>query len=136
MSVLYLLDTTTFSDLMREQANVHARLAALGSDDRVAVSVITRGEVLYGIARLPEGKRKRDLADKAARLFRILACENVPPVAGDRYARVKIDQERAGLPLDENDLWIAATALLLNATLVSRDADFSRIEGLPVQNWS
>jgi predicted nucleic acid-binding protein len=34
--------------------------------------------------------------------------------------------------LDENDLWVAATALALGARLVSRDADFAGIEGLPV----
>jgi predicted nucleic acid-binding protein len=39
-------------------------------------------------------------------------------------------QQRAGLPLDENDLWIAATALAIDATLVTRDTDFRSIEGL------
>jgi tRNA(fMet)-specific endonuclease VapC len=45
---------------------------------------------------------------------------------------VKISQQRFGLPLDENDLWIAATALALDATLVSRDSDFQAVEGLSV----
>ena len=43
---------------------------------------------------------------------------------------MKVSQQRRGLPLDENDLWIAATALVLDATLVSRDSDFQAIEGL------
>ena len=38
----------------------------------------------------------------------------------------------ARLPLDENDLWIAATALVLNASLVSRDNDFEGTAGLNV----
>jgi predicted nucleic acid-binding protein len=54
----------------------------------------------------------------------------VPPAAADRYASVKISQQRRGLPLDENDLWIAATALVMEATLVSRDSDFQGVEGL------
>ena len=41
-----------------------------------------------------------------------------------------------GLPLDENDCWIAATALAAGATLVSRDTDFQQIDGLSVINWS
>ena len=43
---------------------------------------------------------------------------------------MKASQQRRGLPLDENDLWIAATALVLDATLVSRDGDFQAIAGL------
>lgn len=39
-------------------------------------------------------------------------------------------QQRRGLPLDENDLLIAATAIAMNATLVSRDSAFRAIEGL------
>jgi predicted nucleic acid-binding protein len=38
--------------------------------------------------------------------------------------------------LDENDLWIAATALALYATLISRDSDFHYIDGLKVENWT
>jgi predicted nucleic acid-binding protein len=43
---------------------------------------------------------------------------------------VKATQQRRGLPLDENDLWIAATALSREATVVSLDSDFQEIEGL------
>src|ERR1039458_1111014 len=39
--------------------------------------------------------------------------------AGDFCARLKITRQSRGQPLDENDLWIAATALAINATLVS-----------------
>lgn len=34
--------------------------------------------------------------------------------------------------MDENDLWIAATAMALEAILVSRDSDFDKVEGLRV----
>jgi hypothetical protein len=36
----------------------------------------------------------------------------------------------ARISADENDLWIAAMALVLDATLVARDRDFRTIEGL------
>jgi predicted nucleic acid-binding protein len=52
--------------------------------------------------------------------------------AGDFYAAVKIARQRSGLTLDENGLWVAATALALDATLVGRDGDFGRIDGLSV----
>ena len=40
------------------------------------------------------------------------------------------------LTLDENDLWIAATALVLGAMLISSDSDFQRIDGLTVNDWT
>ena len=58
-------------------------------------------------------------------------CELIPPRAGDFYAAAKLARQQSGLALDEN-LWIAATALALGATLVSRDRDFAGIDGLSV----
>jgi tRNA(fMet)-specific endonuclease VapC len=95
-----------------------------------------QGRDLHGIERLPDGKRRQMLAAKAEQIFSLVPCEPVPEAAGDYYARVKADQQRQGLPLDENDLWIAATALALGAVLVSRDSDLRRIDGLNVENWS
>ncbi len=43
---------------------------------------------------------------------------------------LKVARQQRGLTLDENDLWVAATALALGATLVTRDGDFSGIPGL------
>jgi predicted nucleic acid-binding protein len=59
-------------------------------------------------------------------------CEPIPERAADFYATVKFARQRLGLTLDENDLWVAATALALGATLVSRDGDFERIDGLAI----
>jgi predicted nucleic acid-binding protein len=61
-----------------------------------------------------------------------MGCEPVSERAGDFYAAVKIAWQQRALTLDENDLWVAATALALDATLVSRDSDFAGIDGLVV----
>ena len=73
---------------------------------------------------------------KATKLFAILPCEPVPEAAGDHYAMVKLARQRKGLALDENDLWIAATALTLGAVLISRDSDFQQIDELTVEDWT
>jgi tRNA(fMet)-specific endonuclease VapC len=134
--VIFLLDTTAASDLMRGEEGGATHLVRLASMDRVVVCPIVRGEIRYGIERLPQGRRRRDLAVKAARLLESLACEPVPQEAADHYARIKIATRAAGLPLDENDLWIAATALALGATLVTRDTDYQSITGLVIADWS
>src|SRR5690349_6124834 len=111
----HLLDTTTFSALMRRDARVRSRIAGLPANDEIVICTVTRGEVLYGIARLPPGRRRNSLAAEAAHLFRQFPCLAIPEAAADRYAGVKRDAERHGVSLDENDLWIAATALCVGA---------------------
>jgi predicted nucleic acid-binding protein len=44
--------------------------------------------------------------------------------------------DRKGLTLDENDLWLPATASSLEVTLVTRDGDFGGIEGLKITDWT
>jgi predicted nucleic acid-binding protein len=134
--VIYLLDTTAFSALMRRATNVRTRLANLGSSDRVLICAITRGEILYGLIRLAEGKRRKDLEAEATKLFNELECVPVPETAADHYANVKSAAQKQGTPLDENDLWIAATALSLSAVLVTTDTDFQRVGALKREDWS
>jgi predicted nucleic acid-binding protein len=130
--VVYLLDTNAISALMRVDAGMESWLSSVGVDDRVVICTITRGEILFGLERMPPGRRRTELEGKASSLFAVLPCEPIPSGAGDQYANVKISQQRRGLPLNENDLWIAATALALDAMLVSRDNDFQAVAGLRV----
>ena len=130
--MIYLLDTNAISDLMRHDLRIEKWMAGLNEDDRIVTCTIVRGEVLFGIARLAESRRRTDLEEKSRQLFEAMPCEPVPERAGDFYAAVKLTRLKRGLALDENDLWVAATALVLGATLVSRDRDFAGIDALPV----
>lgn len=121
---------------MREHPKVDARLASTTPADRVVIRSVVRGEIQYGIQRLPQGRRRQELASKSAKLFTVVHCVPVPELAGDLYANIKLTRQQKGLSLDENDLWIAATAMALGAVLVTRDSDFANIEGLAVNDWS
>ena len=134
--MIFLLDSNAFSDLMRKDPHAEAHVAALSSSDQLMICPIVRGEILYGLARLPQGRRRDDLVRQAEPLFGSMACLPVPEAAADAYARVKRTREKRGLSLDENDLWIAATAIAVDATLVTRDRDFVPIDGLSTIDWS
>ena len=69
--MIFLLDTNAFSDLMREHPTIEVRMAALSDQDDVIICPVVRGEILYGIARLPMGKRRTDLQSKADTLFAV-----------------------------------------------------------------
>lgn len=131
----YLLDANAFSALMARRPQVSARASSLGPGDRLVICTIVRGEIGYGLERMPHGHRRRELEARAASLFDWIPCESIGETAGDIYARIKHDSERRGGSLDENDLWIAATALSLDAVVVTSDSDFQRVRGLRTEDW-
>lgn len=130
--MIYLLDTNAISGLMRSHPGIETWIAGLDEKDRIVTCTTVRGEILFGIFRLPQGKRRAELEQVGRQFLSVFHCEPVPERAGDVYASVKLARQQRGLALDENDLWIAATALALGATLVSRDSDFAEIDGLPI----
>ena len=136
--LIYLLDTTAVSDAVAGHPVLRARVAkaAAAAADRVVVCSITRGEVLFGVEVLPAGKRQNELRAKVNGVLNSMPCEPVAPAAADHYARVKRARQAKGLSMDENDLWIAATALALGAVLVTRDKDFHNVPGLTVEDWT
>lgn len=107
-------------------------MAGLDQADRVVTCTIVRGEILFGIARLPAGRRHSELEETGHQFLAALRCEPIPEGVADLYANLKLTRQHRGLTLDENDLWVAATALALGATLVSRDDDFAGIDGLSI----
>jgi tRNA(fMet)-specific endonuclease VapC len=55
---------------------------------------------------------------------------------GERYGALRAQLERAGTPIGNNDLWIAAHALDLGVTLVSNNTrEFERVPKLKLDNW-
>jgi tRNA(fMet)-specific endonuclease VapC len=144
--MLYLLDTNVCSDLMAEREQVLIRLSNLTSEDRVATSVISEGEIRFGIRNATTESGRKNLAAKAQILLEVLPRKPVPAAAADHYARLKLDMrernkraQQAGeriRGIDENDLWIAATCLTLGATLVTRDEGFKNAPDLVIQDWT
>jgi predicted nucleic acid-binding protein len=132
----FLLDTNAVSDYMRENSKLKARLSTLGRNDTTVISTIVLGEIKFGITRMPPGKKRAELERLTAKVLPSLPCLGVPESAADHYASTKLSCQRKGIVLDENDLWIAATALALGATLVTRDKDFSQVDGLILEDWT
>jgi tRNA(fMet)-specific endonuclease VapC len=122
---------------MAGQGAFGSYLARIDEQGLLLTSVIVEGEIYFAISRLPTGKKRNNLAGVAAQVIKQL--HDVLPITravAARYAEVKADLWARGMPMGENDLWIAATALAHNLTLVTRDATFANIEALLIENWS
>ncbi len=127
-----MLDTNIVSELARNpQGIVASRIAEVGPD-AICVSIITAAELRYGCAK--KGS-PRLLAQIEAILgsVQVLALD-VP--ADTEYGGIRAELEGAGKPIGPNDLFIAAHAYALEATLVTANVgEFSRIRALTVENW-
>jgi predicted nucleic acid-binding protein len=135
--MLFLLDANALSDIMNGHPVLAAHMAARQNlGDQFVTSVIAWGEICFGIERLADGKRKAIYQVKVQAIAKKVSCREVPVSAADHYARIKRDSQRRGRPLDENDLWIAATAAALGAVLVSRDLDFSGVAAIQIEDWT
>jgi tRNA(fMet)-specific endonuclease VapC len=147
--MMYLLDTNHCSQIIN--GNLAVIQAALSRRDAgMAINVITQGELLF----MAENSEMK--ATNLERVQTFLDRFDLYPINADTsivYARLKaklIDTfgakdriKRRGIRIqelgfDDNDLWIAATAIQYGLILVSADSDFDRItqvEPLQVESW-
>lgn len=122
---MIVLDTNVISELMRPEPHpaVFAWVAEHPSGTLCTTSV-NKAEILYGIAALPEGRRRTGLIAAAEAMFsqdlagRILPFDDI---AAEHYAVIVTMRRRAGKPVEAFDAMIAATALAAGAGIATRD---------------
>ncbi|EZP69811.1 Ribonuclease VapC [Sphingomonas paucimobilis] len=132
MTQLYMLDTNIVSELARNpHGAVATRIAQVGSD-AICVSIITAAELRYGCA-------KKGSPRLLAQIEAILGSVSVLALdvpADAEYGGIRAELESAGKPIGPNDLFIAAHAYALGATLVTANiGEFFRVRALKVENW-
>lgn len=134
----YLLDTCVVSELISKKPNskVVEFIDSLDDDD-VYLSVITIGEIIKGIEKLPKSKRKQELPawlkeDLLARFSgKILPIDNdVITAWGLLTARLEL----VGIPMPAIDSLIAATVLTHAFALVTRNVDDFEGSGVEIVN--
>lgn len=133
----YLLDTNTVSYFLRNHSPaLSSRLLGMAPDS-LAISVITAGELQFGVKRLGAGQRATSLSQRLEHILESFATLPLPPEAGEHYATTRAYLEAKGTPIGGNDLWIAAHALAGDMTLITNNLrEFLRVPGLKVEDWS
>jgi tRNA(fMet)-specific endonuclease VapC len=123
------LDTNRLTDLFRGDDELAAFLATC---DEVWIPLTVVGELKAGFL---NGRRRQR---NEAALSDFLTTSTVDVLlpsreTADHYAKVFVQLRRAGAPIPENDMWIAALALEHDLTLITRDGHFTRIPQLLVR---
>ncbi|MBI2763523.1 MAG: type II toxin-antitoxin system VapC family toxin [Chloroflexi bacterium] len=99
--------------------------------DRLAVSVITIGELWAGVLSATH------VAARDRRLVTLTAALALDPIPVDErvaaaWARLRVELRARGLRMPVNDSWIAATAIALGVAVVTQDDDYVELPGLTV----
>ncbi len=136
---LFILDTDILTLFQMGHAAVVARVAE-HSADRIEVSVVTVEEQLSGwYTQLRKAKDSEKLAWAYRRLaanVRFLARVPILDFEQAVISRYE-DLKRRRLKIRKMDLQIAATALELGGTVVTRNVrDFKAVPGSTIEDWS
>ncbi len=138
---MIVLDTNVLSELMRPAPTllIVDWVDAVSAREDVAITAITVAEILYGIERLPEGRRKQQLGGVAAMMFEedfAGAIFSFDAEAAVHYAQRVATSEAAGRPVSMADAQIAAICLYHGATLATRNTkDFEPFGVALVNPW-
>ncbi|HTC35554.1 MAG TPA: type II toxin-antitoxin system VapC family toxin [Bryobacteraceae bacterium] len=117
------LDTNRLTDLFQGDAELAERL---GECDEVWVPLIVLAEIKAGFHGGSQQHRNELL------LQSLLTKPTVGILLPERetaehYARLLVQLKRAGTPIPDNDLWIAALVLQHDLTLITRDGHFQQV---------
>jgi hypothetical protein len=136
-----LLDTNVLSALMRDppDAAVVAWLDGQAPDE-VWTTAVTVFEVRFGLARLPDGRRRRALEEAFEGLVREDLEGRVAPVdaaAAHAAGRLAARRQAAGRTVDVRDTLIGGVALARRAAVATRNArHFDDLETGVVDPWA
>jgi len=129
----YLLDTCTVSDFVKGLPNVLTRVKAT-PPNLIAVSVLTRMEVDYGLALNAE--RARKLAPMLDAFFSTIVTLPFDEADAKAAAAIRAALKTTGQPIGAYDVLIAGAGLARGLVVVTSNVgEFKRVSGLQIEDW-
>lgn len=134
---MIVLDTNVLSEEMKPApaSAVHQWLLRQRAQD-LYTTAITEAEILFGIALLPGGKRRRALEAAARSVLGLFAGRTLPFDSGASrdFVDIIIGRRRLGRPIETFDAQIAAIVRSRGMTLATRDEQDFADCGVPLVN--
>lgn len=136
---MIVLDTNVLSEQMKPapEPGVHNWLLRQHPLD-LFTTAVTEAEILYGVAILPDGRRKQDLQAAAQRVLALFVGRILPfdSAAARVSALIVANRRIAGRPIDDFDAQIAAITRSRDMALATRDVqDFASTGVQLVDPW-
>lgn len=136
--MIYFLDTNIFLAMVRRPSfATYINSEFVKPENIVATSVVVEGELKSFVRQRKWGEQKIQTLNRWIAKFAIYPIKTQQIVQQyseiDVFSQGKYETEILGTSarnMGKNDLWIAATASALNATLLTTDKDFNHLHGV------
>lgn len=129
MADLYLLDTNILVHLIRDDLTgrqIKAKYTPYTRDPKPLICAVSDGELRSLALQFLWGSQKLAKMEFALGCFGRVPIEQ--PNVMKTYAVIDAHSKSKGIKLGKNDVWIAATALITDARLVTTDGDFDHLD--------
>jgi len=134
--VKVLLDTNALAEAVRPAPNAGFLKRLRANEAKLAIASVTLHEALYGVARLPDGRRRQLLREYMSDVVMKMIVLPYDGPAAEWHARERVRLEGLGKSMPYADGQIAAIAAVHGLTLVTANVrDFRHVEGLRVEDW-
>jgi predicted nucleic acid-binding protein len=132
--VTHLVDANVLSEPTKPDPNARVVSWLRHHERTLVVDPVILGEIEYGILLLPSGKRRQRLEQWFAGGIRRMICLPWDSTTGLRWARLLADLRVAGRTMPVKDSLIAATALVHDLVVATRNTSDFRKAGVRVIN--
>ena len=131
--MLYMLDTNICGYIIRNKPeNIKEKFIQIEKNHEITLSSIVVSELLYGAMK----KNSPKLTKIVNRFINNFTIHDFDEMAALEYATIRNELEKSGQIIGSNDLFIAAHAKSLSATLITNNTkEFARVENLLIDNW-
>ena len=131
--MVYLLDTNVLTAILKKNEKISNKLEEVGFiGQEVFISCIAYYESKRGLIYANATRQLSDL-NEVCRQYRVLFLDNIEII--EKACEIHANLKRRGLPIQEADILIAATAITRGLILVSHDSDMQRVPGITLEDW-
>ena len=134
MQTQYLLDTNICIYIIKHQPEIVRQHFEKHLPHRnILISVITLGELRFGAEKSQHKEKALKVIDELTSMIQVVELdENV----AHHYAEIRQNLASKGQIIGANDLWLAAHARANHWVMVTNnEKEFTRVDGLKVENW-
>ena len=129
----YLIDTNIVSLIIKRNPEISQKIEDVKAQRKsIFISCITYFEIKRGLLAV-DGPRQRERFNRICQDYQIIFLDDLAIL--EKAAEIHANLRLRGLPIQTEDILIAATAIVKSLSVVSNDSDLLRIEELSLENW-